>query len=417
MPYIATTATKRLLGLRKRIRAVAGGTSASKTVSILLILIDKAQSDKSPKTTHIVSESLPHLKLAAMADFLKIMKEHRYYDDGSWHKSDYVYTFPTGSTFQFYGAESHEKVHGPRRDRLFINEANHIPYQSFDQMEVRTNGEVWLDWNPSDEFWFYTDVLPNRKDDTDFVTLTYKDNEGLPEPIVKSIEARKHNKRWWKVYGEGQLGESDNRIYTGWRVIDGIPEHARLERYGLDFGYTNDPTVIIAIYSCDGRYILDEVAYERGLSNQAIAQKLLALQSARVVADSSEPKSIDEILTYGVKITGCVKGPGSVNTGIQHVQGLDIDITANSVKTLKGYRNYVFYTDRDGKITNDPDDSVHEWSNPMDAVRYGLQEVGRLRPVKKERAVAVSQTGGNKLGYKAKSNYKKQDDLVFSKWK
>lgn len=399
MSYSATTATRKIAALKKRIRAVAGGSSASKTVSILLYLIDKAQSGKKKaKVVHIVSESLPHLKLAAMDDFLRIMKEHHYFEEARWNKSDFIYTFETGWTFQFYGADSPQKVHGPRRDILFINEANNVPFASFEQMEIRTRDFVFLDWNPSEEFWFYTEVLPHRAEDTDFITLTYVDNEALEPSIVKSIESRRHNKRFWTVYGLGQLGEAEGRIFTGWKMVDEVPEGARLERYGLDFGYTNDPTVILAVYSYDGGFVLDEVAYERGMSNQTIAQKLLALEKARVIADCSEPKSIDEIASYGVPISGCVKGPGSVNTGIQHVQGLEISLTKRSVKTKKGYQNYMFFEDKNGVVTNDPDDTVHEWSNPMDAARYGLQEVGRMAPVRKNRRPVVA-TGGNRLGY------------------
>lgn len=377
--FIITTALKKLLSLKKRIRAVCGGTAASKTISIIQILIDKAQRDKSPTLTSITSESMPHLKRGAIRDFLNIMEEHNYFDPDRWNKSDFTYTFETESKIEFFSLDMPHKVRGPRRQRLFINEANNIPLETFDQLEVRTTDEIWLDWNPTSEFWFYTDVV-NRKD-VDFITLTYKDNEGCPAEVIKSIELRKGNKQWWRVYGLGLLGEVEGKVYRDWKIIDDIPHEARLERYGLDFGYTNDPTVIIAIYYYNGGYILDEVTYQCGLSNKSIADIFSNQPKALVIADSAEPKSIDEIRLYGVNILGATKGQGSVYQGIQYVQDQRISITKRSVNTIKAYRNYMFKIDKDGRILNDPDDTIHEWSNSMDAVRYGLTD---LRPVNDE---------------------------------
>lgn len=371
--FQATTATQKILKLRKRIRAIAGGTSASKTISILLVLIDMAQKDKVGKTTHIVSESLPHLKLAAMADFLRIMKEHGYYDDTAWNRTDYVYTFGSGSVFQFYGADSSEKVHGPRRDRLFVNEANNVPFESFDQMEVRTNEVIFLDWNPTNEFWFYESVLPTRTDDLDFITLTYKDNEALPESIVKSIESRQGNKNWWLVYGLGQMGNTEGIIFQDWKIITEIPHEARLERYWLDFGYTQDPTAIGAIYYYNGGYILDEVAYQNGMSNKMIADIFLNLPLALVKADSAEPKSIDEIKSLGVNVVGAAKGSDSIKHGIQRIQGEQISVTQSSVNIIKERRNYMWMDTK----KNTPIDS---FNHHMDGIRYGFEGLREHNP-------------------------------------
>ena len=372
MPYILTTGLRKLNKLTKRIRAICGGTAATKTISILQILIDKAQTDEKPTLTSITSESMPHLKRGCIRDFLSIMEDHNYFDPDRWNKSDFTYTFEGGSKIEFFSLDMPHKVRGPRRQRLFINEANNIPLETFDQLEVRTEDEIWLDWNPTNEFWFYTDV--QKRDDVDFITLTYKDNEGCPKSVVESIERRKDNKQWWLVYGLGQLGEVEGKIYKDWAIIDEVPHEARLERYGLDFGYTNDPTAIIAIYRYNGGFILDEVTYQRGLSNKAIADILNNRAKALVIADSAEPKSIDEIRTYGVNILGATKGQGSVYQGIQYVQDQRISMTKRSINLIKAYRNYMFKTDKDGRILNDPDDTVHEWSNSMDAVRYGLTD-------------------------------------------
>ena len=366
-----TTATKKVFNLNKRIRAVAGGTSASKTISILVWIIDYAQSTKNEIIT-VVAESYPHLKLGAIRDFRAIMTAHGYWRDKRWNDSNHTYTFETGTQLEFISFDKFGKAHGPRRDILYINEANNIPHDIADQLITRTRKIVWMDWNPTNEFWFYTEML-NRREDLDFLTLTYKDNEALDDVTIREIESHKDNKAWWTVYGEGKLGTLEEQIYSGWQIISDIPHEARIYRYGLDFGYTNDPTAIIAIYEYNGGYIFDEVAYQRGMSNQTIADLLKNQPNALVVADSAEPKSIDEIASYGISIVGANKGQGSVFQGIQFVQSQRCSITARSVNTIKAYRNYKFLRDKKtNQILNEPDDSVHEWSNAMDAIRYGL---------------------------------------------
>lgn len=355
--------------LQKRIRGVAGGTSASKTISILLWLIDYAQSTEG-ELISVVSESFPHLKRGVIRDFQNIMEQHGYWNPGLWNKTDYIYTFHKNSRIEFFSADQPGKVRGPRRQVLFINEANNIPYETFTQLEVRTSKIIWLDWNPVSEFWWYTDVLPHQ--DVDFLTLTYKDNEALDPAIVQAIEARKHNKNWWAVYGLGQLGEVEGKIYKDWATIDEIPHEARLERYGLDFGYSNDPTSIVAIYKYNGGLILDEITYQKGLSNKQIADIITNQPQALVVADSAEPKSIDELKSYGVNILPSQKGQGSVNQGIQKVQDQRISVTKRSLNVLKEYRNYLWETDKDGKILNVPNPV---FNHAMDAIRYGVESL------------------------------------------
>lgn len=371
MAYILTTGGRKLLKLRKRIKGVAGGTSAGKTIAIVEILIDKAQTDDKPTLTSIVSESFPHLKRGVMRDFKNIMQEHGYWDDTRWNATDYIYTFETNSKLEFFSADQPSKVRGPRRDRLFINECNNVGYESFDQLEVRTKDEIWLDWNPTREFWFYTEVLPNRKD-VDFTTLTYLDNEGLPQSIVESIESHKENKNWWTVYGLGQLGEVEGKIYTDWQIIDDIPHEARLERYGLDFGYSQDPAAIIAVYYYNGGYILDEVTYQKGLTNHRLADIIKNLSLATVIADSAEPKSIDEIKEYGVNVIPANKGKGSINQGIQYIQDQKISMTKRSTNLIKEYRNYLWKTDKDGKILTIPEGGL---DHALDAVRYAMETI------------------------------------------
>ncbi len=383
MPYQITTATKKLLQLKKRIRGVAGGTSASKTISILCWLIDYAQSTRN-ELISVVSETFPHLKKGARRDFINIMKEQEYWDDKLWNATDSIYTFPDGSQIEFFSADNSAKVRGPRRQILFINEANNISYETYEQLEIRTEKIIWLDWNPVSEFWWYEDENGGKgvKDggNVDFITLTYLDNEALPQSIVQSIESKKHKKNFWLVYGLGQLGEAEGRIYTGWEVIDSIPHEARLERRGLDFGYTNDPSTVVAVYYYNGGYVLDEELYQKGMSNAKIADTILNLpkHSTLVMADSAEPKSIDEIKLLGINILPCHKGKDSVRQGIQFVQDQNILVTKRSLNLLKEYRNYTWMKDKNDKILNDPED---EWNHCLDAVRYAFTS---LRPYKEE---------------------------------
>lgn len=374
MQYVPTTAVQKLLKLKSRVRGIAGGTSASKTISILQILIDKAQSDATPTLTSITSESMPHLKRGAIRDFLNIMEGHGYFVQGRWNKTESTYIFETGSKIEFFSLDMAHKVRGPRRNRLFINEANNISKETYDQLEVRTNEEIWLDWNPTNEFWFYTDL--KDQPNVDFIILTYLDNQGLPSSIKESIESRRENKSWWTVYGLGLLGEVEGKIYKGWKLDVDLPHEARLERRGLDFGYSVDPAALIDIYYYNGGYILDEQFVRIEMKNRQIADYInnLVEPNTLVVADSAEPKSIDELKEYGVSVIPAQKGQGSVNQGIQYVQSQQISITKRSLNLRKAYNNYMWMTDRDGNILDKPD---HYLSDSMDAVRYAFES---LRP-------------------------------------
>lgn len=389
--YKITTALKRVAKMSKRIRAVQGGTSASKSISILMYLIAKAQSDfepvkqkdgtfkniMRPTLTSIVSESFPHLKRGVMRDFLNIMQIQGYYDENRWNRTDFTYEFETGSKIEFFSADQPDKVRGPRRDRLFMNECNNLALETFEQLEIRTKEFAFLDWNPTNEFWFYDYGDPSRpgkgvkdREDVEHIILTYKDNEALDPRIVEAIELRKDNKAWWRVYGEGLLGEVDGKIYKGWEVTERIPHEARLERYGLDFGYTNDPTAIVAIYYYNGGYILDEICYQKGMSNKDIADLLKNSDRAMVVADSAEPKSIDEIKSYGVNIIPAKKGKDSIRNGIQLLQQQRITVTSSSINLIREYRNYMWKYDKNGVPTQEPEGGK---DHAMDAIRYAME--------------------------------------------
>jgi phage terminase large subunit len=199
----------------------------------------------------------------------------------------------------------------------------------------------------------------------------------IPDVILKEIEDDKTNRP--ALYNHKWLGLPNNlelKIYRDWVFLDEIPHEARLVRRGLDFGYSVDPSCLVDIYEYNGGFILDEQFYQKGMSNKSIAGfiKSLPQPQIQVIADSAEPKSIDEIYSFGVNITPAIKGPGSVYQGIQYVQAQKISLTKRSVNGRKSYLNYMFKTDKNGRVLKNPDDTNHEWSNFADAVRYGFSE-------------------------------------------
>lgn len=382
MKFAATTATRKVITMDKRIRLLAGGTSASKTISILLYLISCAQSDKAPTLTSVVSESFPHLKRGAMRDFLNILQAHNYFKDDRWNKSESTYTFETGSKIEFFSADQPSKVRGPRRDRLFVNEANNVDKESWDQLLLRTRQFAFADWNPVNDFYMYEDYgLQDAKEavssdpNCDFIILTYQDNESLEPAIVQEIEKRRINKEWFKVYGEGRRGAVEGKIFRDWKIIDEIPHEARLEVRGLDFGYSRDPNALCDIYYYNGGYIIDELAYRTGMLNRQTADLILAQPDPNVltIADSAEVKSVEEMSGYGVNIMGVIKrgamGETFTNSAIKWVQSQQMSITKRSLNYIKSYRNFMWQTDRDGNVLAKYD---HFYSDGMMSVVYGM---------------------------------------------
>jgi phage terminase large subunit len=384
--YTATSATNKVIRMDKRIRLLAGSMRASKTISILLYLIAHAQSDKTPTITSIVSESFPHLRRGAMRDFEDIMTKHHYWKPERWNVQNSVYTFETGSKLEFFSADQPDKVRGPSRDRLFVNEVNNIPQDSWEQLLFRTREFAFADWNPVTDFYMYEDYGlqdehgPKTSDDrVDFLILTYKDNEALEAAIIEDIERKAAlNPSWGRVFAEGKRGDIANKIFTGWKIIDEIPHEARLEVRGLDFGYARDPNALCDIYRYNGGYIIDELAYRIGMLNRQTADLILNQPDPNVltIADSAEGKSIAEMGEYGVNIVGVQKKgiPGMTskkftNSAIQFVQEQQFSITKRSLNFIKSYRNFMWQTDKDGNIIDQYD---HFMSDGMMAVVYGM---------------------------------------------
>jgi phage terminase large subunit len=368
-----TTATNKVLGLKNRVKIIQGGTSASKTYSILAVLINKALSIHGIEIS-VVAETIPHLRRGALRDFLKIMKFTGRYFEERFNRSLLRYEFANGSVIEFFSADDSSKLRGARRDILYINECNNVTFDAYNELAIRTRKEVYLDFNPANEFWVHTEL--KDEPDSDFLILTYKDNEALDQSIIDQIEKNREKAKtstywanWWKVYGEGQLGMLEGVVFSNWKQINTIPKEAKLIGIGLDFGYTNDPTAIIEIYNYNGQRIVNELVYQTGLLNSDIA-KLLP-KNVIVYADSSEPKSIDEIRRYGITIKGVTKGKDSINYGIDVIQRNEYLVTSNSSNLIKELRSYIWDTDKQGKRLNKPIDFNN---HAIDAWRYHEME-------------------------------------------
>jgi phage terminase large subunit len=373
-----TTAINKILKLKKRVKIIQGGTSAGKTFGILPILIDKAT--RTPRLEiSIVAESIPHLRRGALKDFLNIMKWTNRFFDNRYNKSLLRYEFANGSYIEFFSADDSSKLRGARRDILYINECNNVAFNSYNELSIRTKSDIYLDFNPANEFWVHTELKDEV--DSDFLILTYKDNEALDYRIVKEIEKNKAKSKtsaywenWWRVYGEGLVGMLEGVVFSNWKVIDKIPNEAKLLGYGVDFGYSVDPSTIIEVYNLDGKRILNEICYETGLVNTEIAKRMKSEVIA--YADSSEPKSIEEIRRTGQKIKGVTKGADSINFGIQIMQSQSYLVTSKSANLIKELRSYCW--DKDRKTGAQIGKPVDYMNHAVDAVRYHeMESLGR----------------------------------------
>ena len=375
MDFKYTTAIKKIRAMTARKKVIQGGTSASKTFGILAVLIDHAA--RHPKSEiSVVSESVPHLRRGAIKDFAKIMQwTHRWVPD-RWNKTLLQYNFANGSTIEFFSADSEARLRGARRQVLYINEANNIDFDSYYQLAIRTSQEIYIDFNPTHEFWAHTEVLPEA--DAEFLILTYQDNEALPDTIRYDIERNRDKAEtsaywanWWKVYGLGQVGTLQGAIYEDFEVVEGIDvSRAKFVALGLDWGFSNDPTALVAIYRQGDCLLIQELLYSTGLTNQDIADKLRSLGITRaweIVADSAEPKSIEEIYRLGFNIKPAEKGPDSVRNGIDILKRFKLQVTKDSTNLIKELRSYTWATDKEGKNTGVPIDS---FNHACDAMRY-----------------------------------------------
>lgn len=377
-----TTAINKMLKMTARKKVIQGGTSAGKTYGIIPILIDKAIKNQRIKIT-VVAETLPAVKEGALDIFKQVMYDTNRWIEDNWNASSLTYTFGSGSRMQFKSYDSVGKAKSSgKRDILFLNEANHIAFDIADALMIRSK-ETWIDFNPDNEFWVHTEVL--TEPNSEFLLLTYYDNEACPKETIEDLELKKQKAltseywaNWCRVYIDGEIGNLEGVIFNNWKLIDELPKEARLLGYGLDFGYSNDPTSIIEVYLYNGKRILNEICYQKGLSNSQIAKYITT--KLPCYCDSAEPKSIDELKSYGVKAYAVTKGSDSINFGIQVMQEQDYLVTSKSVNLTKELRKYAW--DKDKKTNEKLNKPIDNYNHAIDATRYHEMETVGLRKTK-----------------------------------
>lgn len=364
-------------------KVIQGGASAGKTFAIITLLVGYCQSYPDSLVT-VVGLSYPHLEAGTIRDFTKIMKEVNIWEAERWNKSAKTYEFANGSVLEFKSIDR-MSARGPRRDVLFVNEANGITFETFEELATRTKDFVIIDFNPSAKFWAHERLVEGLPDDTTYITLTYLDNEALSAREVANIESHKPKpgeepSNWWVVYGLGQIGTLEGNVYSGWQEldVDKITTTGKLVRYGLDFGFSNDETALVAVYEMpDGKLGLVELLYKRGLLGSQYGETLRRLEvdpSVLIVADSARPEIIAEIREAGFRCVGADKNAGSVLRGIDRVAQRQIVYYGENLK--REYLSYAWRKKRSGEILDEPEDGN---DHLMDALRYAVDDLSRKR--------------------------------------
>ena len=355
-----------LVNNNKRFVVEQGGTRSGKSYNIVIWLIHFALQNKG-KVITIARKTFPALKGTVYRDFVEVMIKLGMYTEADHNKTDHLYRL-NGNLIEFVSVDNAHKIRGRKRHVCFMNEANEFTKEDFFQINIRTSDLVIMDYNPSDEFhWIYEDVV--TRDDCNFYKTTYKDNPFLSVEHVQEIERLIETDEWyWKVYGLGERATLRDAIFSNWGECDQIPKDAKLLGYGLDFGFTVDPTALIAVYKMDNELYFNELLYQTGLTNQDITS-FIKQEGIKefIYADSAEPKSIEEIKRGGVRIVGVGKGPDSVRSSIDLLKQYKINITRKSVNLIKEFRMYKWKRDRQEQMMGVPVDMNN---HGIDAARY-----------------------------------------------
>ena len=273
-----------------------------------------------------------------------------------------------GNLVEFISLDQPTKVRGRKRDLLFINEANELYWEDWQQLIFRTQGRIILDYNPSDEFhWIYDKVIP--REDVDFFQTTYLDNPFLPKTIIDEIERlRDTDEQYWQIYGLGVRGVSRSTIFR-YVEVEQVPEGAKFLSYGMDYGYTNDPTTLVGVWVDGFNLYAKEFLYRTMMTTIDIHRFFQEIQIGREVifADSAEPRLNDELRRMGWNVKPSLKGRDSVNAGIDLLKRYKIHLTKGSSNMIQEFRNYKWKEDRDSRILNIPEDHAN---HTTDALRY-----------------------------------------------
>ena len=379
-----TTGARKILGMEGRFKAVFGGASASKTYSIIPMLIDKAIANPNEVIT-IVSDTARNLRDGAQRDFITIMRDFKRWDRSRWKATTNRYEFKNGAIIEFLGADDPDKFRGPRRDRLYVNEANRLAFETFNQLDARTRKEVILDWNPTAPFWYDTEV--KGKIAHEWLRLTYLDNESLSPEEIAFFETRRdmaetstYWANWWRVYGLGLTGMIEGACVKDYKILKDniIPDGYKLVGMGLDFG-DNDPNAAVNLYMNDSeQYIFDEVLYKPKMHISSISS-VLKKHDTVVYADYAWPQTINELRKLGHTINKCKKGPDSIKAGIDLINNKDVSVTPRSENLLLEFQSYAYKTDKNGMLE---DGKYVGPDHLVDACRYVLTKNVKRRQIK-----------------------------------
>ena len=348
-----------------RITCLQGGTRSSKTYSLCQLFIVKALRETG-KVFTICRKTLPALKGTAYRDVLELLKELGLYTEENHNKSELSYTL-NGNLIEFISVDQPQKIRGRKRNYLWLNEANEFTYEDYQQLILRTTDKVYLDYNPSDPYsWIYDKVI--TRDDCTFIKSTYKANPFLDKDTIAEIERLKDlDPDYWRVYGMGEIGSIQTMIFRNFQLVDEV--QGNLVGYGLDFGFTNSPTALVAVYQSDDNLYIKEMLYEKRLTNTDLANKMKEFRIDRqseIIGDSAEPKSIEEIYRQGFNIKPAKKGAG-IHLGIDIMRRYKLHITKDSLNAIKEFRGYKWATDKNGDVLNTP---VKVNDHLIDATRY-----------------------------------------------
>ena len=354
----------------KRFRVFQGGSRSGKTYNIVPALILMLLNEKN-KVLTVCRATMPALKNSVYRDFIDWLNKLELYDPNKLNKGDMTYELGS-NIIEFRNLDDEFKVRGPKRDYLFINEANEVSYPIFKQLNMRTKEFIVLDYNPSDEFhWIYDKVLTDK--DCDFFKSTYTDNPFLPKSQIREIEKYKDiDPNYWRVYGLGERGISEATIFRNWEVKD-IKEPYGEVFYGLDFGF-NDPNALIKVYFNSDYVYAEEKLYRSNMTTSELINILKdngISYTDTIYADNSRPETIQEIFNAGFNIHPCKKGAGSVNSGIQFIKGRKVYVSKDSLNLIKELKSYKWKVDKDEKVLDEPVDLNNHL---IDSFRYSLTE-------------------------------------------
>lgn len=351
----------------KKIIIEQGGTRSGKTYNILLWIIFHYCAENTGKVITICRKTYPALRTSAMRDFISILRHFQIYKEENHNKSSSEYRL-RGNLVEFISLDQPQKVRGRKRDLLFINECNELNFEDWQQLIFRTQGRIILDYNPSEEYhWIYDKVIP--REDAEFFQTTYKDNPYLEETIVQEIERLQDtDEQYWQIYGLGIRGVSKTTIFR-YIEVEKVPENASFLSYGIDYGFTNDPTTIVGVWIDDYSLYAKEYLYQTMMTTIDIHRKLKSLNINRemIFADSAEPRLNEELRRMGWNIKPSLKGRDSVNAGIDLLKRYKIHLTKDSSNMISEFRNYRWKQDRDGRTLNMPEDKAN---HTTDALRY-----------------------------------------------